>query len=174
MELMEVIAGRRSVRHFRPDPVPPEKVELLVQAANWAPSWRNLQGWRLFVLQGERKRELLAAVPETNRGRSGLEEAPLALVLVADPEQSGTREHKPYYLFDAGLAFAHLALAAWNEGLGTCCITWFKEEKVRSLLKLPAHLAVVALSPLGYPAETPAAPARRPWKEQVIFLDEGN
>ncbi|HHY93384.1 MAG TPA: nitroreductase, partial [Firmicutes bacterium] len=147
MELMALMAGRRSVRRFRSDPVAPDRVELLVQAMGWAPSWRNLQGWRLFVVSGKKKEELLAAVPETNRGRRGLEEAPLALVLVADPEQSGTREHKPYYLFDAGLAFAHLALAAWNEGLGTCCIGWFKEDVVRSVLKLPAHLSVVALSP---------------------------
>jgi len=59
MELSDAIKGRRSIRRFKPDPVPKEVIEKLLELAQWAPSAMNRQDWRFIVLQGPQKAELL-------------------------------------------------------------------------------------------------------------------
>ncbi len=70
----------------------------------------------------------------------------------ADPEQSGHKDGKEYYLVDAAISFEHLVLAAAAEGLGTCWLGgMFNEADVKRHLSIPDKIRVVAITPLGYP-----------------------
>jgi nitroreductase len=99
-----------------------------------------------------------------------LAQAPVVLVLCADPAQSGGIRGQDYYLADCGIAAQSLMLAARAEGLGTVFVGIFQEEPLRDLLGIPASIRVVGLFPLGYPAEEKkAGPKRKPLDEICFF-----
>lgn len=156
MELKEVIFQRRSIRKFKGDPVSAEKVQNLLEAARVAPSWANRQCWRfVLVSDPEKKKTIASALPDSNPGKNALLQAPLVVVLLADPEASALHEGKQYYMLDAGLAMEHFILAAVEEGLGTCWQALLSGEVVRKAVGAPEKMVVVAVTPLGYPDQAP-------------------
>jgi nitroreductase len=163
MDLYRVLEERRSIRKYKPDIVPKEKLERILEAARIAPSWSNLQCWRLILVEDPSTKKALAeSMPGKNPARKAVgETAPLVLVLCADPKESGDQDGKDYYLLDAGLAMQQLMLAAHAEGLGTCWVAWFDEEKARAVCSIPPEYRVVALTPLGFPDAQPAAGPRK-------------
>ncbi len=97
-------------------------------------------------------------------------EAPAIVVGCAHPELSGSEFDQQYYMLDLGIAMEHMVLAAAEQGLGTCWIGGqFEEETVKNVLGVPEDVRVVALTPLGYPNETPSPKERKPMKEVVSF-----
>ncbi|MBC7343944.1 MAG: nitroreductase family protein [Clostridia bacterium] len=172
MELYDCISGRRSIRKFRSDPVPAEKLRRIIDAARMAPSWANKQCcWFIVVTDGAVKEAVAAAVPSRNPGKRALEQAPVIVVCCADPLRSGNVEGKPYYMLDAGIAMEHLVLAAYNEGLGTCWIGLFDEQALKVTLGVPEGVRIVALSPLGLADESPKA-RRRKSLEEVVWENQ--
>lgn len=145
--VLEAIMTRRSVRTFDGRPVEKEKLEICLEAARLAPSWGNKQCWQFVVVTGKDDIDRLGLVPATIKGASAL------LVACGDPSKSGDREGKQYYMVDVAIAVEHYVLAAWEQGLGTCWVGGFKEDKVRKALGIPAEVKVVALIPTGYPAD---------------------
>jgi nitroreductase len=164
VELMEVIRRRRSIRAYRPDPVPPAAIEYVLEAARLAPSWANRQCCIFLVVSDPAVKQALAQA-----GNEWIAHAPVIIVACADPAKSGIKGDQPYYLLDAGIAMEHLVLAAAEQGLGTCWIGWFDEEKARQALGVPAAVRIVASTPLGYPAEDPEPRERRPREEMVRY-----
>lgn len=75
----------------------------------------------------------------------------------------------PTYAVDLSIAFAYMLLQAYELGLGTCLIGAFKEDEVKSILGVPNHVRVVALSPLGYPAVEALARTRKSFDEIACF-----
>jgi|Deesub1362B_J571_1020462.scaffolds.fasta_scaffold04457_4 nitroreductase len=155
MDIYEAIETRRSVRRYRPNPVPEEKIERILEAARWAPSWRNGQPWHFIVVREESARKTLT------KGVLGLvTDAPIYVVACGDPAKSAVEEGKDYYLVDVAIAMEYLILAATAEGLGTCWVGgMFSEEGVKKVLSIPEDIQVVALTPLGYPSEGRGAKA---------------
>lgn len=170
MEIYQVFQERRSVRKYKPDPVPAEKLGRIFEAARIAPSWSNQQCWRFMVIADpETKKALAGSLPHRNPAKRAVgETAPLVLVLCADPEGSGIQDGKDYYLLDAGLTLQQLMLAAHAEGLGTCWVAWFDEEKARAACAVPAHYRIVAMTPLGVPKSQPSARPRKKMDE-IVF-----
>ncbi|MHA1194457.1 MAG: nitroreductase family protein, partial [Promethearchaeota archaeon] len=85
---------------------------------------------------------------------------------------SGTNANgEKYYPVDFGICFEHLILAATAEGLGTCWIGWFDEEKVKEALKIPKTYRVLGLTPLGYPLKQKEAVKERNSLEQIVHYD---
>src|SRR5574340_646372 len=162
MELMEVIRGRRSVRKYRPDPVPQAKLDAVLEAARLAPSWANGQCWTFIVVTDPKVKQELAKA-----GNEWIEQAPAIVAACADPKGSGTKGDQSYYLLDIGIAMEHLVLAAAEQGLGTCWIGWFDEKKARQALGVPDGIRVVATTPLGFPDEQPDPRPRKPMSEIV-------
>jgi len=161
--LMETILARRSIRSYRPDPVPREKLDYILEAARLAPSWKNQQCWRFIVVKDEEKRRAI-----TERGWTA--EAPVIIVGCARPGLSGGNAGQPYYMLDMGIAMEHMVLAAAEQGMGTCWIGGqFDEETVKEELGVPDDVRVVALLPLGYPAEASDAKDRKPMDEIVSY-----
>lgn len=154
MDFYEAVRRRRSVRKFRDGLVPDEVITRCLEAARLAPSWRNGQPWHFVVV---RDRQTIARLTRANYGAGvanlWLNDAPVLVVACAEPERSGKKTDQPMYLVDVAAALEHLVLAATAEGLGTCWVGAFSEEKVRAVLGIPERIRVVALTPLGYPAD---------------------
>ncbi len=77
----------------------------------------------------------------------------MILVACADPKDSGSHEDMDYYLVDVGISLQQLIFAATDLGLGTCWIGAFKEDIIKAAIAVPENVKIVALTPLGYPAE---------------------
>ena len=159
-----------------------EKLRAVLDAVRASPSWANQQCWRIVVVrdavtkQGLSEFSFLASffAPKgykTNPAMKALAQAPVVIVLCADPSQSGTVRGQDYYLADCGIAAQSLMLAANAQGLGTVFVGIFQEEPLRDLLGIPENIRVVGLFPLGYPAEEKReGPKRRPL-EEICFRE---
>lgn len=161
MELMDVIKQRRSIRKYKTTPVPEKDIDYVLEAARLAPSWANRQCWRYIVVTDE-------ALKGRITQRDWAAQAPVVIVGCADPTKAGDKDGKPYYMLDVGISMEHLILAATERGLGTCWIGGqFDEKTVKEALNVPRDIRVVALTPLGYPDEAPAAKERKSMSEMV-------
>lgn len=150
MEVLEAIKSGKSVSKFKPDPIPEQKVQAVVNAARLALSVDNLQPWKFIVVSDEdMKRKLAGAVTNAKH----LPDAPVVIVACArlDEAVATIGGYMNSYPVDLGMALAHLTLAATSEGLGTSWVFAFNEEKVRSLLRIPDDVRVVGLTPVGIP-----------------------
>ncbi len=177
MDLCTAIRERRSVRKFKPDPVPSELLLDLLETARWAPSWANTQCWEVIVVSDpETKGKLAETVPSGNPARASLGRAPLVIVACARLEKAGYYKGKPatdkgdWYLFDVALFMHTLTLAAHGRGLGTVHIGLFDARAAAAILEVPAGVAVVELLPLGYPDGEPFRTSR---KEAGDFVSYG-
>ena len=179
--LYAIMKGRRSVRRYAEQPIAPELVQRLLEAAIWAPSAHNRQPWRFAVLSSAETRRALAAAmgerlradltadgaaPElierdVSRSYSRISGAPLAIMVclsMADMDRypDGRRNEAEYIMAVQSVAMAaqNLLLAAHAEGLGACwmCAPLFCPDVVRNALNLPADWQPQALITLGYPA----------------------
>ena len=148
MEFMDVVAVRKSVRGYAELEVEEEKLAGILEAARLTPSWANRQCCKYVVVKDKAKiKELAGGI------NPWLKQAPVIVAACADPADSGTRNEMQYFLVDVGISMQQLILAATDLGLGTCWIGVFDEAKVKKALEVPANVKVVALTPVGYPAE---------------------
>ncbi len=147
-DLLDFFFRRRSIRRFQKKPIAEEDLTLLMKAAMAAPSGNNAQPWEFVIVQDKNTKERLSKVHPWVYMAA---EAPAAVVVLGD-KASKWWEH------DCAAATQNLLLAAANLGLGTvwCGITEEQAGKVRQLLNLPDKLGVLAVVPIGYPAETPS------------------
>lgn len=167
MDVMEAIKTRRSIRRYKPAPVPEDLLKTVLNAARLAPSANNSQPWRIIVVSDEDTKLRLVAGAN---GQKFLAQAPLVLVACGLPDEAFQTAggYMSSHVIDVSIALDHLTLAAHSVGLGTCWVAWFKEEKVREVLGVPEDVRVVAMTPLGYPDEAPERPPRRNLEELVL------
>lgn len=171
MEFAEVVRRRRSVRRFKPDPVPREKLVQLLEGAISAPSAGNVQPWRFLVIEDPGRRRALAAAALRQNWIAG---APALIVVLADLERAaasyGSRGVELYALQDTAAAVQNLLLGAVDAGLAACWVGAFSESEVSRILELPAGLRPVAMVPVGRAEKNPPPrPSRRSLNEVVQF-----
>ena len=166
MDLYDVINARRSIRKYTDRSVPRETVEKILNAGRLAPSWKNRQCWRIVLVSDPELKRQMGMVVD-NPSAELYATAPYILVLCADPTDSGSMSGKDYYMVDCGICMEHIVLAATAEGLGTCWVGYFPENPLKNLLGIPRDTRIVALSPLGYPAEAPEARPRQPLENML-------
>jgi nitroreductase len=166
MRVLEAIKERRSVRSYKNLPVPDDKLTRVLRGARLAPSAGNRQPWKFIVVKdGEKKRALAKA----SAGQGFVGEAPVVIAAVAiGPERLMTCG-VPSYAVDLAIAVDHMTLVAAEEGLGTCWIGAFSQDEVRHLLEVPESHTVVAVLPLGYPADSPRPKTRKALEEIVCY-----
>lgn len=152
MEFHEVVRTRRSIRAFRPYPIPEEALNRVLEAARIAPSGSNRQPWKFIVVRDEELRKRLAAAC---RNQGFVAEAPVVVVACGYDigYDRGGYMGDMSVLVDVSIAFTHLILAARAEGLGTCWIGAFNNDEVKDVLDIPEDVNVVAVTPLGYPRD---------------------
>jgi len=163
MDVFEAIRTRRSIRKFRPKPIPDEKLEMILEAGRLAPSAGNRQPWRFVVAKDSERKRILAKAADN---QMFIADAGVIIVALGDPEASPR-----WFGQDTMIAVEHMVLTATALGYGTCWIGAFNEEEVKRILKIPKELKVIALLPIGFPDETPAPRARKPLKE-IVFQEK--
>jgi nitroreductase len=163
MDVFEAIRIRRSIRKFRPKPIPDEKLEMILEAGRLAPSASNRQPWRFVVVKDPERKRILAKAADN---QMFIADASVIIAALGDSEASPR-----WFRQDPMIAVEHMVLAATALGYGTCWIGAFNEEEVKRLLRVPKELKVIALLPIGFPDETPAPRERKPLKE-IVFLEK--
>ena len=182
MDLFEAIKTRRSIRKFLEKPVEDEKLQAILEAVRMAPSWANFQCWRLLIVKEKGTRDKISDLSyvesffspmgyKSNPSKKALAEAPVVIVLCANPARSGVLWGQNYYLTDAGIAAQNLMLAARAQGLGTVFVGVFEEDKVRSLLDIPASIRIVGLFPVGYPREEKTVGPQRKTLKEICYYE---
>ena len=150
--MLDAIKQRRSVRQYKPDPVPEEALKEICEAAFSAPTASNVRPWHMVVVTDAAKRAALAQVHQYAGFAAG---AP-AIVVVCGNE----REASHWWIEDCCAATENAMIQAAALGLGTCWIGirgsdergYEHEEMVRTLLGIPDCLRVLCLFSLGYPS----------------------
>lgn len=182
METLKALVERRSIRKFKDEKVDRETIEKIVAAAAYAPSWKNTQVARYHVFDNP---EIKADIANNytlgfSYNTGTIANAPQVVALTAVKGRSGmerdgsatTNKGDNWYLFDAGVAAQSFCLAAHEYGVGTVIMGIFDAEKVAELLHIPENEVVVCLIPIGYPAESPAAPPRKPVSTLLQFVED--
>ena len=177
MTAKECIKGRRSIRVFTQEPISHELIADIVETASCAPSWKHTQIVRYIAVEGELKDKIAQCTSAYARNGEIIAAAPMVIVVTIIKGRSGferddsfsTHRGEGWQMFDAGIASEAFCLAAYEKGLGTVIMGIFDDDKVAELLDIPEGRDVVALIPVGYPAETPVAPRRKSVEEMVIF-----
>jgi nitroreductase len=172
MEFYEVIRTRRSVRSFKPDPIPEDVLERILDAARIAPSGSNRQPWLFIIVKDSEVKRKLA---EYCSNQMFIAEAPIVIVVCGFNihYNRGGYMGDMSMLVDCSIATTHLILAARAEGVGSCWIGAF-DMRIKKLLGIPEDVNVVAVVPLGYPREDVfrdvSTEERKPLNE-VVRLD---
>ena len=157
MNFMEIARNRQSCRHYdETRAVEPEKLEAILEAYRLSPSACNCQPYHVTVCQGELAKEVALLTRGLGAMNKFAVQAPVMLVLSGMPYNksaafAAAKKKIDYRSIDIGIACAYLTAEATAQGLGTCILGWFNDEKVRKLLDIehPVQLIIT----LGYPAE---------------------
>jgi nitroreductase len=151
MDVLQAIKTRRSVRSYSDRPIPADVLDRMRQALRYAPSAGNNQPWHFILVSDP---ELRRKVAQAANNQRWIAQAPVTIVGCGVPKQAYQRVggHRSSIDIDLAIALDHLTLAAVAEGLGTCWIAAFDEDKVKRLLEVPADVRIVAMTPLGYPS----------------------
>jgi nitroreductase len=158
MDFWQTVEQRYSVRGFDAQAqISSEVIERLLETATKAPSAGNRQPWHFYVVRNEDVRRQLAAAAH---GQSFIAQAPVAIVVCTNPEQSaaryGDRGRDLYCLQDTAAAVEHILLGVVALGLGSCWVGAFDESEAAKALDLPPSLRPVAILPIGMPARPSA------------------
>ena len=151
---LELAEKRRSVRAYKPDEVPEELVQTVLEAGRLAPSACNKQPWRFLVVRSETGRRALGAA----YAREWFWKAPVVIAVCILPKEAWTRSYdgQNYAMVDGTLAMDHMTLAAAELGLGTCWIGAFDPAAVRE-----AYATALADEPFVHLLPEGVAPATR-------------
>lgn len=180
MNVVDCIKTRRSIRNYKEEQLPQDVVREVVELARFAPSWKNTQIARYYVVQSPELKQKIAesCVMGFTYNTGTLMKAPALVVLAYVEKRSGferdgsctTSKGSDWEMFDAGIAAQTFCLAAKEKGLGTCIMGIFDDAAVAEAIQLPEGQKVGALIAVGYAAEEPAAPARKEVEQLIQFL----
>lgn len=158
--LIEEITQRRSIREYSNQAIEPEKLERILEAARLAPTARNQQDWKLILVKSPDKIEKLVDLAAPHQ--QFLKQAQIIIAACALNPAYVLRCGHPAYLIDLAIVLDHVALQAVREGLGSCWIGSFDENKAKSVLKVPDPVRIVELMSLGYYDRLPDPRERKP------------
>lgn len=156
--LYELLKSRRSIRKFQDKEVEKDKLDIILKSALLAPSSRSRRPWEFIVVTDK---ELLKKLSKAREHSSSfIENAPLGIVVIADPEICDV------WIEDASIASIIIQLSAQSLGLGSCWIQIRErfhsgdlkaEDYVKDVLGIPSKYSVECMIAVGYPAETKRA-----------------
>ncbi len=178
MTAKECIMGRRSIRQFTSQSVSHDTIATIVEAAAYAPSWKNTQIARYIAVEGSTKDRIAAECTAAYAGNGAImDNAPMVIAVAVKKGRCGferdgsytTNRGDSWQMFDAGVAAQTFCLAAHEQGLGTVIMGIFDEAKATEILGLSDDMDLVTLIPIGYPAVSPDAPKRKTVDELLSF-----
>jgi len=163
-QMMALIKQRRSIRRFSKGKIERWQLELLVEAAIWAPSGSNAQAWQFVVVDDAATLQRLTAF------LPGVLQAPPAMICLCvdyqrELAQAGKLGVKILGIMDISMAAQNIMLAAETLHLGSCAIRGFNEDVIKMALVLPEQVKPELLVIVGKPLQPAKAPTRRPLGE---------
>lgn len=166
MNFNELVKSRYSCRKFSPKPVEDEKLNAILDAGIWAPTAKNVQPVKIWVVKSP---DALAKIKSCTPF-AWLKEVPVVLAVGGTEEGAFVRpsDNRNFEDVDAVIVATHLMLAVEAEGLGTTWVGYFDAPKVKELFPAMKDYDLVALFPIGYPAED-AQPAERHYVRKEKF-----
>lgn len=175
-KVLELILRRQSDRKYNGSAIEPEKLDRILEAGRMAPSACNAQPWKFVVATDP---VILLQLAEAASAKllgmnTFVSQAPVIIVIVREkPNLSsrvgGTIKNKDYSLIDIGIAAENICLQAIAEGLGTCIIGWFDEDRVKSILGIPSSKRVELIITLGYTSGEYRQKKRKPKEDTVSY-----
>lgn len=171
MDFLSLAKERYSCRAFLKKKVEKEKIEKILEAGRVAPTAVNFQPQRILILDDEEK---LSRLKECTKYGWG---APMVMIVCYDKNVSWKRKYdnKDEGIIDASIVTTHMMLEVQDLGLGTTWIGSFDPKKVREIYKIPENFEIIALLPIGYPAED-AKPSdahdKRNSMEEMVYWNE--
>jgi nitroreductase len=149
--VLKAIQDRRTVTRFGPTEVDQDKIDAILEAARWAPSFVNSQPWNIIVVKDRETRRRLRELSVTITG-VGIEEAPVTFVVTVDPKKD-----PHHYVEDGAAATQNMALTAHSLGLASFWVGVFdvtghrasSEMRVKGILNIPAEHRVISMLPVG-------------------------
>lgn len=190
MNVMDAIKKRRSIRNYKPDEIPEDVLDKLLNAMRLAPSGKNRQPWKFIVVRDKATKAKLAAAC---CGQKFIAEAPVVIVAcgsekeaaagyykdgqriiadgwaVAEEMKKGPVEYESCLPLDLAIALDHLTLTAVEEDLGTCWVGALDERQVKELLSVPDDMRAPLVMPIGYPVSWPNPRPRKPLEEIICY-----
>lgn len=185
-----IFQQRRSVRSFKPTPIPRDHILKILEAARSAPTSGNQQPWKFLVIQDQEKftqlkdacvaaglarakqrgitdpKRLESLQDRSNTRLSGYLSAPVIILVLTDKNS----RYPTYNKWDGPLAAGYLILAARVLGYGSVFITdSFPPDITHKVFSIPDNYERVCMIPLGIPTEWPQSPAKKPLNELVAF-----
>ena len=149
--VLKAIKNRRSSLRFKKTPIDDQKINAILEAGRWAPSWTNTQPWRFIVIKDEAIKEKMSLAALTFFSLS-IKDAPICIAVCVNPSED------PFHFVEDGTtATQNMALAAQSLGLGTSWIGVFSlsneknstERKLKKILKIPEKWRLISILPLG-------------------------
>lgn len=165
MDYEQLIRERYSVRSYKPEHLPQEVIDRILEAGHVAPTGCNNQPQRILVLNTDASMELLRGCTRSHFN------APCAMLVCHNPNESWQRPYDGALAspMDAAIVTTHMMLEARNIGVGSCWVMHFNPAAVREAFAIPEDFEPLAILLLGYPAED-ASPKH--YHEEMRPLDE--
>ena len=171
MNFMEIAQNRQSCRSYDEARfVEQEKLDAILEATRLSPSACNGQPYHLTVCKGDKAREVAKATQGLGMNKFAVQ-APVLIVISEKPYVKSAAmgakvKNNDYRSIDIGIAAAYLTAEAAAQGLGTCILGWFDDDKIRSIcgLDAPARLVIT----LGYPDKDPLRAKKRKDRSELV------
>lgn len=157
MDAWDAICARRNVREYQPRAIADEDLDRIAEAGWRAPSAKNRQPWDFVIVTDRNQLQELSTVW---RGAGHIAAAPAAIAIVAPVPPDERRVVTDNY--DIGQATMAMMIAATELGVGTGHSSVGDQEKARAILGVPDDHLVAFLLGVGYPADRPLSPIRKP------------
>jgi nitroreductase len=195
--LLDLVRRRRTVRQFKPDPVPDGYVEKIIEVARWAPSGFHTQPWEFVIVKKKEIKDAIVAAldrhapPITNPARDGklpasprrsFRDAPVFILLLADwrakvglPGHPKEKDARVTALYNSSLAsaFLYMHLAAASLGLAS---QWYTatsfpdaERAIKEIIGIPESLTIYDMMVLGYAVSPPNPKEVRAFNEMLHY-----
>jgi nitroreductase len=198
---LELVKKRRTIRQFKPDPVPDEYITKIIEAARWAPSGFHTQPWEFVVVRNKETRDSIVAALEKHgppiKGKSqdgapqtppqrSFRDAPVFILLLADwrarvglPDRVQDNDAMVANLFCSSLASAFLCMHLAAAALGLAS-QWYTstarpeaERAIKDIIGIPEALKIYDMMVVGYAANPPVPKVVRDLDDMVHYDDCG-
>lgn len=168
MKFEDVIRFRESTRKFKDTKVDDEKINMILEAGRLAPTAKNLQPQKIFVVKSDSS---IKKIDECSPCRYN---APVVLIVCCDKNIAFKKDDYSTYEIDASIVATHMILEATNIGVDNIWIEMFDKEKLKEKFNLDKNIEPICLIPLGYRADDYTGSAfhnvRKPLMETVEFI----
>lgn len=188
--LLELVKNRRSIRWFKPDPIPQEYIDKIIEVARWAPSGFHTQPWEFVVIKKKEIKIKIADIlrrPGQALGQEYFENAPVLIILLGDwraktglPGTPEDQDRRVDNLFCSSLAsaFLYMHLAATTLGLASAWVSASSslesQKKIKELLRIPDPLRIYDMMAVGYGTRSPIPKLIRAKEDMVHYDDTGH